>query len=59
MEFRDYVKIYWSQRWFILILALAATLTAYLVASTRPVRTGVSLSFAVNRTKAETTNQYQ
>lgn len=59
MDFRDYLHIYWRQRWLILGLTLTAAVAAYLVAATRPVMTAVSMSFAINRTNKEATSQYQ
>jgi len=41
------------------LIVVIATATAVLVAATRPERTGVSVSFAINRTNREATNQYQ
>lgn len=59
MEFRDYIKVYWAQRWFILLLTAIAVITTLAVAATRPTMTGVSMSFAINRTNKEVTTQYQ
>ncbi|MBI5467103.1 MAG: hypothetical protein HY975_02720 [Candidatus Kerfeldbacteria bacterium] len=59
MEFRDYIKIYWAQRWFIFVLTGIAVVAAVAIAATRPVMTGVSMSFAINRTNKEATTQYQ
>ncbi len=59
MELRDYLKVYWSQRWMILLFIVVGVGATILVASTRPVRTGVSISFAINRTNREDTTQYQ
>lgn len=59
MELRDYLKVYWAQRWLIVLCMLIATGGAIGVATTRPVRTGVSVSFAINRTAREATTQYQ
>lgn len=41
------------------LIVLIATGTAVAVAGTRPERTGVSVSFAINRTNREMTTQYQ
>jgi len=59
MELRDYLKVYWKQRVMIGLLVLVSTGTALVVAATRPERTGVSVSFAINRTNREATTQYQ
>jgi len=59
MELRDYLTMYWRQRWLIVTMVVVATLTTYLVASTRPVQSGVSTSFAVNRVNREITPDYQ
>lgn len=59
MELRDYLKVYWSQRWMIVSFVLVATVVAAVVAGTRPERTGASVSFAINRTNREATTQYQ
>lgn len=59
MELRDYLRVYWRQRWLILGLTLVATMTAYVVAATQPTKTGVSISFAINQTNKEVTTQYQ
>lgn len=59
MELRDYLKVYWKQRVMIGLLVLIATATAMAIAATRPERTGVSVSFAINRTNREATAQYQ
>lgn len=59
MELRDYIKVYWSQRWLILTIVLVTTGVALVVAGTRPERTGVSVSFAVNRINRVATTQYQ
>lgn len=59
MELRDYLKMYWSQRWLIVMMVVVATVATYLVASTRPVQSGVSTSFAVNRVNREPTPDYQ
>lgn len=59
MELRDYLKVYWAQRWFILAMVVVATVGAYLAAATQPTRTGVSISFAVNRVNKEVTPDYQ
>lgn len=59
MELRDYFKIYWAQRWFIVAIVLIATVTTYVLVATRPVRSGVSTSFAVNRINKEVTPDYQ
>ncbi len=59
MELRDYLKIYWEQRWFIVGLVLLATITTYAVVATRPIRSSVSTSFAVNRVNKEPTPDYQ
>lgn len=59
MELRDYLKIYWAQRGFIVGFILIATVTTYVVVATRPIRSGVSTSFAVNRVNKETTPDYQ
>lgn len=59
MELRDYLKVYWKQRWLIVVIVMVTTGTALLVASTRPVRIGVSISFAINRINREATTQYQ
>ncbi len=59
MDFRDYLHIYWRQRWLIVGLTLTAAIAAYIAAATRPVMTGVSMSFAINRTNKEATAQYQ
>ncbi len=59
MELRDYIKIYWKQRALISLIVLVSTVTAVAVAATRPERTAVSVSFAINRTNREETTQYQ
>ncbi len=59
MELRDYLNVYWTQRRLIVILVLVAVGASVLVAGTRPARTGVSISFAINRTNREATTQYQ
>ncbi len=59
MELRDYLKVYWSQRWLIGSIVLVATVAAYVVTATQPVRTGVSVSYAVNRVNKEATPDYQ
>lgn len=59
MELRDYMKVHWSQRWMILTMVLVASGAAAIVAGTRPEQTGVSVSFAINRTNREVTTQYQ
>lgn len=59
MELRDYIKVYWNQRWLIALIVLVTTGVALVVAGTRPERTGVSVSFAINRTNREVTTQYQ
>lgn len=59
MELRDYIKVYWQQRRLIALIVIVATGVALLVAGTRPERTGVSISFAINRTNREATTQYQ
>lgn len=59
MELRDYIKVYWAQRWMIVAFVLVATVVAAVVTGTRPERTGASVSFAINRTNREATTQYQ
>lgn len=59
MELRDYLKVYWRQRGMILWLIILATGIALGFAATRPIQTGVSVAFAVNRTNQVTTNQYE
>lgn len=59
MELRDYLRVYWSGKWIIIILVVIATATTAVVAATRPVRSGVSVSFAINRINKETTPDYQ
>lgn len=59
MELRDYVKVYWHQRWFIVILTLVTVAVTYGVVATRPERVAVTSSFAVNRVTRESTPDYQ
>lgn len=59
MEFRDYLKMYWSQRWLIGIVMALATATTFIVASSQPVRYESSESFAINRINPEPTADYQ
>ncbi len=59
MELRDYINVYWHQRLMIGLIVLIATGTALVIAGTRPERTGVSVSFSINRTNREATTQYQ
>ena len=59
MELRDYLKIYWQQRWLIGLVVLVATATTFIVTASKPERTGVSESYAVNRLAQEATADYQ
>lgn len=59
MELRDYIKVYWSQRRMIAAIVIVCVGTAIAVAATRPERSGVSVSFAINRINKESTSQYQ
>lgn len=59
MELRDYISIYWKQRWLIVTVMLVATVTTYVVTAIRPIRSGVSTSLAVNRINREVTPDYQ
>lgn len=59
MELRDYIHVYWKQRWIIIGLVLVACVTAAVVAQTRPIQTGVSVSYAINRTNRVATTQYE
>lgn len=59
MELRDYIKVYWLQRWLILTLVFVAIGVTTAVVLTTPEQTGVSISFAINRTNREATDQYQ
>lgn len=59
MELRDYIHVYWKQRRLIALIVIVVTGVALAVAATRPERTGVSLSFSINRTNREATTQYQ
>lgn len=59
MELRDYIRVYWQQRWLILGLTVVATVTAVIVSLGQPTRSGVSESFAINRVNKESTPDYQ
>lgn len=59
MELRDYIKIYWRQRWLILGLVVVATVTTWIVTASQPTRYGSSQSFAINRINRESTPDYQ
>jgi capsular polysaccharide biosynthesis protein len=59
MELRDYLKIYWQQRWLIGLIVLIATATTFIVTSLKPERIGVSESYAVNRLAQPATADYQ
>jgi len=59
MELRDYIRIYWRQRWLILSLVGIATVTTWLATASQPVRYGSSQSFAINRINREATPDYQ
>lgn len=59
MELRDYIKVYWNQRWLIATIVIIGTGLTLIVAGTRPERTGVSVSLAVNRINRVATAQYQ
>lgn len=59
MELRDYLKMYWQQRWLIGVIMVVATATAFIVAATQPVRYASSESFAINRINPESTPDYQ
>lgn len=59
MELRDYLKLYWAQRWLIGTLAVVLAATAFIVTATQPVRYAASESFAVNRINPEATPDYQ
>lgn len=59
MELRDYISIYWRQRWLIVIIMIIATATTWIVAASQPTRFGSSQSFAINRINRDTTSDYQ
>lgn len=59
MELRDYIKIYWQQRWLILLLVVVATAATWVFASSQPTRYGSSQAFAINRINRDTTPDYQ
>ncbi|MBI2984584.1 MAG: hypothetical protein HYY50_03085 [Candidatus Kerfeldbacteria bacterium] len=59
MELREYLQLYWRQRWLIITIVGVATVTAFAVAAGRPTRFAVSQSFAVNRVRPEPTPDYQ
>ncbi len=59
MELRDYLKVYWAQRWLILIIMVIGIGVSVVVAGTQPERTAVSVSFAINRVNRDATTQYQ
>jgi hypothetical protein len=59
MELREYIHLYWKRRWFLLLLVVIAVGTAGLIVGTRPVRTGASVSFAINRINRTATTQYE
>ncbi len=59
MELRDYLKIFWRQRWLIIGLVVLATVTAWVVSASQPVKYGTSQSFAINRVNRDVTPDYQ
>lgn len=59
MELRDYLKLYWAQRWIIGGIAVVLAATAFILTATQPVRYASSESFAVNRINPESTPDYQ
>lgn len=59
MELRDYLRVYWSQRWLILGVIAVACAAAAIAIALQPERTGVSASFAINRTNRVETTQYE
>lgn len=59
MELRDYLKVYWKQRVMIIGLVIVACVAAAAIVTTRPVQTGVSVSYAINRTNRVATTQYE
>ncbi len=59
MELRDYIKLYWAQRWLIGSMMLVATAAAFIAAAVQPVRYAASEGFAVTRINAEATPDYQ
>lgn len=59
MELRDYLKMYWSQRWLIVAIMVIASVTTFVVTASKPVRYAATESFAVNRINSEATPDYQ
>ncbi|MBI3572658.1 MAG: hypothetical protein HY092_00460 [Candidatus Kerfeldbacteria bacterium] len=59
MEARDYIQLFWRQRWLVLVVVLVVSVTAYITAALRPVSYATSESFAVNRINKEITTSYQ
>jgi len=59
MELRDYLRVYWRQRWLIAGLVTIATITTVILTINQPVRFQASESFAVNRINKELTADYQ
>lgn len=59
MELRDYIHLYWRQRWMIFGLVAIATVATWVVVSRQPTSYGSSQSFAINRINREATPDYQ
>jgi capsular polysaccharide biosynthesis protein len=59
MELREYLSVVNKYKWLVIFISLVAALIAFLLSYFKPVVYDASLSFAVNRTNREVTDQYQ
>lgn len=59
MELREYLFVVNKYKWLVVGISLVATLAAFFLSYFKPVVYDASLSFAVNRTNREVTDQYQ